>query len=65
MGLITNFVFIGRNFLTRNPRKSSKVSKDLDFSLVFNENLSEMLPSSSLGLGPDEVGQKGLKQLNL
>jgi len=27
--------------------------------------LSEILPSSSLGLGPGEVGQKGLKHLHL
>jgi len=27
--------------------------------------LSEILPSSSLGLGPDELGQKGLKLLDL
>ena len=27
--------------------------------------LSEILPSSGLGLGPDEVGQKGLKLLHL
>jgi len=32
--------------------------KDLDFRLVFNKNLSEILQSSSLGSGPDEVGQK-------
>jgi len=38
-----------------------KVSKDLDFSLVSNKSLSEILPSSSLGLGTNEVGQKGLK----
>jgi len=38
-----------------------KVSKDSDFSLVSNKNFRELLPSSRLGLGPDEVGQKGLK----
>jgi len=27
--------------------------------------LSEILPSSGSGLGPDDVGQKGLKQLHL
>jgi len=56
---------IDHNFSTRNPSKSIKVSKDSDFSLAFDKNLSEILPSSSLGLGPDEVGQKGLKQLHL
>jgi len=39
-----------------------KISKDSDFSLVSNKNLNEILPSSGLGLGPDEVG---LKQLHL
>jgi len=47
---------LGHNFWTRNPSKSIKVSKDSDFCLVFNKNLSELLPSSNLGLGPDEVG---------
>jgi len=37
----------------------------LDFSLVSNKNLSEILPSSGLGLGPDKVGQKDLKQPHL
>jgi len=36
---------------------SSKVSKDLDFSLVSTKNFSEILPSNGLGLGPGEVGQ--------
>jgi len=36
----------------------------LDSSLVANKNLSEMLPSSSLGVGPDEVGQKGVMLLH-
>jgi len=31
----------------------------LDFSLVSNKNLSELLPSSGLGLGPYGMGQKG------
>ena len=35
----------------------SQVSKDLDFTVVFNKNLSEILPSSGLGPGPDEVGK--------
>jgi len=33
-----------------------KVSKGLDFSLVSNKSLSEILLPSGLGLGPDEVG---------
>jgi len=35
-----------------------KVSKNLDFSLVSNKNLSEILPSSGLSRGPDEVAYK-------
>ena len=65
MRWITTFVFLGRNFWTWNPSKSSKLSKDSDFSLVSDKNLSEILPSSGLGLEPDEVSQKDLKQLNL
>jgi len=38
------------NFWTRNPSMSSKVSR-LRFSLIFNKNLSETLPSSGLSLG--------------
>ena len=34
----------------RNARKSIKGSKDLDASLVSNENLSEILPSSAVFL---------------
>jgi len=64
IGLIINFV-VFRSFWTRNSSKSSKVSIGSGFSLVSNKNLSEILPSSSLGLRPDEVGQKGLKQLHL
>jgi len=37
----------------------------LDFGLVSNKNLSEILPSSGLSLGFNEVGQKGLKLLHL
>jgi len=47
------------------PWKLIKEPKHSDCSLVSNKNLSEMLPSSGMGLGPDEVGQKGLKQLHL
>jgi len=49
----------------QNPSKSSKILKGSDSSLVFNKNLSKILPSSTLGLGLDEVGQKGLKLLDL
>jgi len=43
---------------------SSKVSKDSDFNLVPNKNLSKIRPSCGLGPVPDEVGQKGLKLLH-
>jgi len=56
-GLITYFlVFIlghNDNFWTQNPNKSSKVSKDLDFSLVSHKNLNKILLSGGLGPGPD------------
>jgi len=42
-----------------------KVLKDLDFIPDSNKNLSKILPSSGLSPGPDEVGQKGLKQLHI
>ena len=61
--LISRLLFLGHNFWTQNPRKSSEVSKESDLSLVSNKNLSEILPSSGLGL--DEVGQKGLNLLHL
>jgi len=59
-------VYYFRSYLwTRNPSRSSKVSKDSDFSLVSNKNFSEILPSTGLGPGPGEVGQGGLKVLHL
>jgi len=58
-------LFLGHNFRTQNLSKSSKVSKDSDFSLVYNKNLSEILPSNGLVLGTDEMGQKGLKLFHL
>jgi len=38
-----------------------KVSKDLVCILVSNKNLTKVLPSSGLGPGPGEVGQRGQK----
>jgi len=64
MGYII-LLFLGHNFRTCNPSKSSKVSKCLDFSLVSKKNLSKILQSSGLGPVPDEVGQKDLKLLHL
>jgi len=54
-----NLVFFGHNVWTRNLRKSSKGSKDLDFSLVSTNNLSTTLSPYSWGPGPDNLGQKG------
>jgi len=52
-------------FVPKTPAKSSKVSKDSDFSLLSNKDLSKLLLSSGLGLGQDEVGQKDLKLVHL
>jgi len=61
MGLKSTILFIlDHKFWTWNPSKSSKVSKDSDFRLVPNKNLSEILPSSGFDPGPDEVSQRGL-----
>jgi len=54
-----------QSFWTRNPSRSSKVSKESDYSLVCNKNFSEILPSNGLGSGPGKVGQGGLKVLHL
>jgi len=54
---------LDHNVWTLIPNRSSKVSKDMDCSLVSNKNISEILPSNGLGLG--EVGQGGLKALHL
>jgi len=56
---------LDHNFSTKNPSKSSKVSKDLDCSLVSNKNFSEMLLSNGWRPGPGKVGQGGLKVLYL
>jgi len=45
--------------------KSSKVSKDLDCTLVSNQNFSKIIPSIGLGPGPGKVGQGGLKVFQL
>jgi len=57
MGLIT-LLISDHNFCTRNPSKLIKLSKDSGFSLVYNKNISEVLPSSGLCLGPDEVDKQ-------
>jgi len=45
--LLLCLFILDHNFRTRNARKSIKVSKDRDHSLVSNEDFSELLPSSS------------------
>jgi len=52
---------LDRNFWTWNSSRSSKVSKDLDCSLVSNKNSSEILPSNGWQPGLGEVGQGGQK----
>ena len=56
---------IDRKLWTWDPSKSPTVSKDSDFSLVSNKNISKILPSGGLGPGPGEVGQNSLKVLHL
>jgi len=57
--LLNLWLFL-HNFWARNARKPIKASKDLDYSLVSTKNLSQNFCSSSCGLGPDDLGQKGL-----
>ena len=49
---------LNHNVWTRNARKLIKVSKDSDSSLVTNENISDIFPSSGW---PDNMSQNGLK----
>ena len=53
-----NFINFDHNFWTRNPSRSSKLSKDSNCSLVSNKNFSEILPSNGWRPRPGEVGQK-------
>jgi len=52
---------LDHNFLTQNPSRSSKVSKDSDFSLVSKKALANYYHLAVWAKGPDEVGQSGLK----
>ena len=61
--LLLILLFLSHNYWTRNPASHPKNQKTL--SLISNKNFSEILPSSSLGLGPDEVGENSLKLLHL
>jgi len=40
------FLFLGRNFQTRNARKLVKGSKNSDYSLVSSKNLSQKFTST-------------------
>jgi len=59
------FTNLHHNFRTRNPSRSSKVSKDSDYSLVSNKNFSEILPPNGWRPGPGKVGQGHQKVLHL
>jgi len=59
------FTNLHHNFWTRNPSRSSKVSKDSDCSLVSGKNISKILPPNSWRPGPGKVGQGGLRVLHL
>jgi len=48
-------LFFGQNFSTRNTRKPIKGSKNSDYSLVSNKNLSQKLALAVWG----PVGAKG------
>jgi len=56
---------LDHNFWTRNPSRSSKVSKDSDCSLESNKNSTKILPSNGWCPGPGEVGQDCQKVLRL
>ena len=56
---------LDHNFWTRNVRKSIKGSKDLDSSLVSNENFSETLWPSGWALGQATWAKMTLKLLHL
>ena len=59
------FTNLHQNFWTRNPSRSSKVSKDSDCSLVSSKNFSEILPPNSWCPGPGKVSHGGQKVLHL
>jgi len=59
--LINYFVVFRPKLLNLEPLKVSQRHKryNKDSSLVSNKNLSEILPSSSLGPGPDQTRKRG------
>jgi len=42
------------------PLDTQSQTQDSDFSLISTKYLSETLPSYGWGVGPDNLGQKGL-----
>jgi len=59
------FTSLDHNFWTWNLSRSSKVSKDLDCSLVSSKIFSEILPPNGWHPGPGKVGQGGLNVLHI
>jgi len=59
--IFTNFCFFNHNFGYRYARKSFKCSKDADFGLVSETNLSQKNGSMGYGPGPGKGGQKNAK----
>jgi len=55
------FVFLSNNFGYRYARKPFKGSKDADFGLVSEKNLSQKNGSMGWGPGPGKDGQKNAK----
>ena len=60
-----NLFILDHKFWTRNARKSIKGSKDLDSSLVSNENFSETLWPSNWRPGPGNMRQNDPKTTSL
>jgi len=54
-------LFFGHNVETRKLKKLIKGSKDLDYYLVSNINLSQKIPYSSWCPRPGNLSQNGIK----
>ena len=65
VGIFTNFCFFIHNVGCRYARKLFKGSKDADFCLVSEKNLSQKNESMGWGPGPGKGGQKNEKTLPL
>jgi len=59
--IFNNFYFFIHNFGYRYVRKSFKGSKDVDFCLFSEKNLSQRNGSIGWGPGPGKGGQKNAK----